>query len=72
MHLERESGYDTEIAATTSYSPEQVRLGIGVYFAGSAIGGDDIRGQQTVNRQSEPSAQPSHTATQCQPGNARV
>ena len=58
-----EAGRHSEVAAATPDGPEQVGMAIGIDSQELAIGGDDVRGQQVVDRQAVLAHQVADAAT---------
>ena len=72
LELELEGRGDPEVPAGAAHPPEQIRL-LGLAGAHEpAIGGHELDGPQVVDRQAEVPLEPTDTATERQPRNARV
>jgi hypothetical protein len=75
VQLEREVCDNAKIAATTTNSPEEVRVLIGARSQNTSIGSDELHGQQVIDREAVFTHQPAHAPTQseaCQPGSRDV
>jgi len=61
MEPELEGGDNAKVPAPTPYAPEQVCVLSGTYFEDSALGGDEIAGDQVVARKAVLMRQPADT-----------
>jgi len=66
MEPELEGGDNAKVPAPAPYTPEQVCVLIGTYFEDSALGGDEIDGDQIVARKPVLMRQPADTTTECE------
>ena len=51
LEPEAEPGRDAEVAAAAADRPEQVRVRLGVHAEELAVGGDDLGGEEVVDRE---------------------
>ena len=72
MQAELKLGDDSEVAATAADSPEQV--GVRARIGGDLfrVGGDELRGEQLIDREAVLTLQPADAAAEGQPGNSGV
>lgn len=72
MQLKLELGHDTEVAATTPQSPEQIVVLVGSGPQPAPVGGDHLSRDEVVRGQTEQRRQPAHPATQRETAHAGV
>lgn len=67
VESEPEPRGDPKVATTTPNGPEQIRMVIGIGPHHLPVGGDDVRGEQVIDRQTVFAGQVTDTATERQP-----
>ena len=72
VQLELEAGHDAEVAAAALERPEQVRVAVRAGDQKAPVRGHDLRGQQAVNRKAVLALEPSASAAEREPADARV
>ena len=70
MEQELERGDDAEVAAAAAQRPEQVGLGVARDDVARAVGGDDGRAAQVVDRHAVAARQPAEAAAEREAGDA--
>ena len=72
METELEGRYDTEVRACAAHGPEQLGLFLLARAHETPVGGDELHGDQVVDRQPERALESPDAAAEREPGNTRV